>query len=180
MNRTSFRRLSAVLTLALLLPLAACDDSDPAGPDLVDVEAVAGTYLMTDLQFDPQGTLPNQELLDALGTTDVELILTLNRSAQIVYRDPVSDLVVTLPGNFQSTVDGIRLQWNSGSNFRDLLLSSSMEFEFDSSAGTLRFDDAAPNGVPRARLIALVPAFEEEQLLDPTPGRLQVTFTRDD
>ncbi len=181
MNLVHFRRPSAFLTLALVFLLAACGDSDSStGPDLVEVEAVAGTYVLTDLQFDPQGTLPNQDLLDALGTNDVQLILTLNRSAQIVYRDPISDLVVTIAGNFQSTVDGIRLQWTPDSGFRDLLLSASMEFDFNSADGTLRFDASAPDGVPRARLQALVPAFQDEQLLDPTPGRLQVTFTRDD
>jgi len=160
----------------VLAPLAACSDS--TSPDESEVEAVAGTYALTTLRFDPQGVLPDQNLLAALGTDNAQLILTINRAAQVVYRDPLSQLFVTIPGDFQRTADGVRLQWNQDSAYREFFLSRSMDFTFDVGPGTFRFDGEAPDGVSRARLQALVPEFQGEQLLDPTPGRLRVTFTK--
>jgi hypothetical protein len=163
------------LALLLALPLAACSDS--TSPDDGELEAVVGTYALTTLRFDPQGTLPDQDILAALGNSNTQLILTSDRAAQVVYRDPVTQLFVTIQGTFRTTSGGVRLEWASNSQYRQLLLSRTMNFTFNAGAGTLVFDAEAPDGVLRARLQALVPAFQGEQLLDPTPGRLQVTFT---
>ncbi len=174
----SHRGLGLLAAAALLLaPLTACSDSGTS-PDESEVEAVAGTYALTTLRFDPQGVLPDQDLLEAVGTNNAQLILTINRAAQVVYRDPITQLFVTIPGSFQVTADGVRLQWDQNSAYREFLLSRSMDFTFDAGSGALRFDADAPDGVARARLVALVPEFQGEQLLDPTPGRLRVTFTK--
>lgn len=176
MIRTNRWPLARTLAFLLILPLAACSDS--TGPDDSAVEAVVGTYTLTALNFDPQGVLPDQDILSALGVNNAQLILTLNRSAQVAYRDPISDLFVTILGSFQTTAEGVRLQWNADSAYRDFLLSRGMDFVFNAGTGTLTFDGTAPDGVSRARLQTLVPEFQEEQLLDPTPGRLRITFTR--
>lgn len=172
---TLMRRGAMALTLALAVFPAACSDSSsPEG----DVDAVVGTYALTTLRFDPQGTLPDQDIRAALGNAGTQLILTSDRSAQVVYRDPVSQLFVTVQGSFRISTQGVRIEWASNSQYRQLLLSRTMDYAFNPSAGTLTFDADAPDGALRARLQALVPAFQGEQLLDPTPGRLQVTFTR--
>ena len=132
---------------------------------------------LTVLRFDPQGTLPEQNILAALETDEIQLTLTLDREAQIVYRDPDTQLIVTIPGSFRPLAEGIRLEWASNSQYRQLFLSRTMEYSFNPASGTLVFDADAPDGVSRARLLELVPAFQGEQLLDPTPGALTVTFT---
>jgi hypothetical protein len=68
------------------------------------------------------------------------------------------------------------LDFASNATYGQLLFSRRMDFTL--SGTSLLFDDAAPDGVTRARLIELVPAFGNEQLLDPTPGDLRVTFAR--
>jgi hypothetical protein len=176
MSRTNRPSLVRTLALFLILPLVACSDS--TAPDDSAIEAVVGTYTLTQLNFDPQGVLPDKDILAALGVNNAQLILTLNRSAQVVYRDPISQLFVTIPGSFQTTADGVRLQWDANSAYREFFLSQSMDFVHNAASGTLTFDGTAPDGVSRARLQTLIPEFQEEQLLDPTPGRLRITFTR--
>lgn len=169
-------QLAGVLPLLIALPLSSCSDS--TSPDVTEVAVVTGTYTLTSLRFDPQGTLPDQDILPVLGTDNVQLILTGNLAAQVVYRDPFTDLFVTVQGTFRPTAEGVRLEWPANSAYQEILLSRNMDFVFDAGTGTLAFDGNAPDGVNRARLQTLVPAFQEEQLLDPTPGRLRVTFTR--
>lgn len=177
MTRT--KRLSTPGLAALLLPVAlvigACGESTTE-PRL-EISAVAGTYTMTALRFDPQGSLPESNILPVLGDPPT-LTLTSAGQAQVVMRDPVTTLVVTIQGTFQTTPTGVRVDFASQSAFRQLLLSARMEFAFSEQAGTLSFAANAPDGVSRARLVELVPALATEQLLDPTPGALTVTFTR--
>lgn len=168
-------KVKAAAALLAILPLVACSDS--TSTDVTDLDAVAGDYSLTVLRFDPQGSLTDQNILAALGVEEVQLTLTLDREAQIVYRDPGTQLIVTIPGSFRPTAEGIRMVLASNSQYRQLLLSRTMEYSFNAAAGTLVFDGEAPDGVSRARLQALVPAFQGEQLLDPTPGVLRVTFT---
>jgi len=165
----------AATAFLAVLPLTACSDSTSS--DKMDLDALAGDYSLTVLRFDPQGTLPEQNILAALETDEIQLTLTLDREAQIVYRDPDTQLIVTIPGSFRPLAEGIRLEWASNSQYRQLLLSRTMEYSFNPASGTLVFDAEAPDGVSRARLLELVPAFQGEQLLDPTPGALTVTFT---
>ncbi len=171
------RKVFAAFAFLLAVPLFGCSDS--TSPDVTDVAAVAGTYNLTVLRFDPQGVLPDQDILAALGMDDIELTLTSARAAQVVYRDPATQLFVTIQGSFRPTVEGIRLEWAANSPYPELLFSRRMNFTFNVVPGTLVFDAEAPDGVSRARLLELVPDFQGEQLLDPTPGRLRVTFARD-
>lgn len=163
----------SLLALFLLAPAACGEDSTPTG---IDLSLVVGSYDLTALRFDPQGSLPETDILSVLGQDNVQLILTSARSAQVVYQDPLSGLFTTIAGSFRTTETGVRLEFAQNAPYRQLLLSRRIDLTLTGT--TLSFDAEAPDGVSRARLIELVPAFEGEQLLDPTPGRLVVTFTR--
>lgn len=172
----AFRLLCCLCLVPALLVATACGDS-PSEPDGIDITLVAGTWDLATLRFDPQGSLPDTDILPTLGQDNVQLILTTNRTAQIVYQDPISNLFTTIEGTFRTTEGGARIEFQSNAPYRQLLLSRRMEFTL-AGGTTLTFDAAAPDGVSRARLLELVPAFEGEQLLDPVPGTLRVTFTR--
>jgi hypothetical protein len=164
----------ALLALVPLAPLA-CGGSDST-PTGIDVELVAGTYDLTTLRFDPQGSLPDTNVLPVLDQSNVQLILTTNRTAQVVFQDPITNIFTTVQGTFRTTADGARIEFASNSLYAQLLLSRRMDFTLTGTV--LAFDGAAPDGVSRTRLVQLVPALEGEQLLDPTPGQLRVSFTR--
>ena len=177
MTETTWRRRGVVLLLPMFLTLGACSEDTPTEPRL-DVAAVAGTYTMTGLSFDPQGSLPATDILAEL-TQAPTLTLTTNRQVQILMRDPITTLVVTINGEFQTTTSGVRLEFGDQSSIDRLLLSTRQDLTFDQQTGTLSFSGSVPGGVDRTALIALVPSLEDEQLLDPTPGTLAVEFTRD-
>jgi hypothetical protein len=160
---------------AAFIGLAACGDG-PSEPG-IEIALVTGQYTLTTLSFDPQGSLPDTNILPAIGTAPT-LTLTADRNAQVVYRDPATNLFVTVNGTFRTTPFGVRLDFEAGSGYRQLLLSRRMDLDFNQNTGTLSFTGTAPDGVQRARLIALVPGFADEQLLDPVPGTLRVVFTR--
>ena len=67
------------------------------------------------------GMLEELSILPRLGEVP-QLTLTTNRSAQITFRDPVSDLVVTINGFFNTTQTGVRIDWADGAPFEELLL----------------------------------------------------------
>jgi hypothetical protein len=174
MNRSRSRTAALALALVVASVSAACGDDD--GPVGLDREVVVGTYNLTALSFDPQGSIPEADLLARF--PNPQLILTSNNSAQLAYLDPSTNLVVTVQGTYATTVNGVRIDLAANSGYQQLLFSRRMEFVFDASARTLTFDADAPDGVSRARLVALVPSLANEQLLDPTPGRLRIVFTR--
>lgn len=165
--------VSAAMAVSILLS-ASCGDDGPTEPSL-DIADLAGTYALTQLSFDPQGVLPELDVLAAVGTAP-QLIVTVNKTAQIVYQDAISGLFQTIAASVRTTPTGLRLDFASGSNYAGLLLSRRMDFTFTASTRTLAFNTDAPDGANRQRLIQLVPAWANEQLLDPVPGRLRVTF----
>ncbi len=176
-RETRRRMLASVATPALfaaIMVVGACGSDGPSEPAL-DIADIAGTYALTQLAFDPQGVLPEVNVLTAIGTAP-QLIVTVNKAAQIVYQDPVSGLFTTIAASVATTPTGMRLDFDSKSPYAGLMLSRRMEFTFTASTRTLAFDDDAPDGVNRQRLVQLVPAWANEQLLDPVPGRLRVTF----
>lgn len=176
MGRNRFRYRSIATIVLAAMTVVACGNDGPSGPS-VDISLVTGQYAMTTLSFDPQGSLPDTNVLGAIGTAPT-LTLTADRNAQIAFRDPATNLIVTVNGSFRTTPAGIRIEFDAGSAYRQMLLSRRMDFDFVPATGTLSFVGDAPDGVQRARLLVLVPAFENEQLLDPVPGTLRVVFTR--
>lgn len=169
------RRIGSALLMLPGLALA-CGDDGPSGPT-IELLLVAGRYTMTDLAFDPQGSLPEVSILATLGDVP-EMTLTTNGSAQITFRDPDSNLIVTVNGFFDTTATGVRIDFADGARFDQLLLSDRITLTFDEAAGTLTFDGNSPDGADRERLLELVPDFEGEQLLDPVPGRLRIAFVK--
>ena len=171
------KRSARLVVLAAVLMMAGCSD-DPSEPTL-DVQDVVGTYNMTVLAFDPQGVLPEMNVLVRLNTTP-QLILTPTGNAQVVFLDPVSGLFRTINASFRTTATGVRLDFDSNSAYRELLFSRRMELTLGGATTgpkTLTFTAAAPDGVNRSRLLQLIPEWVTEQLLDPAPGNLRVTFS---
>jgi hypothetical protein len=164
-------------TLGLVVTVGMACGDDPAGP-VLDTALVTGTWSLTTLAFDPQGSLAELDALDALGTQP-QLILSPTGTVQIVYQDPTTNLFTTIAGSFRTTSNGARVTFDDNAPYATLLLSRRMDFVLDTTAARrLVFDGTAPDGVNRARLIQLEPDLADEQLLNPVPGTLEVVFTR--
>lgn len=167
----------AIALTAVTAVLAACGDDSPTEPTLTRAE-VSGTYDLTVLSFDPQGSLPAVNLRERLVLQNPTLQLTSGGVAQLSYRDPQTNLLVTANGTYTTTTEFVRVDFGQSGEHRALLLSREMTFSFQTAGQTtLNFesDDAA---VPRDRLLELAPEFAEEQLFDPVPGTLEATFRK--
>lgn len=169
------------LALCATLAIAACGDDDVSGPDLLTRDQVGGVYTMTELSFDPQGSLPSQDILAVLEQAQVptlNLSPTVN-SFQLVFTDPATSLVETVDGTYTLTSTQVRLAFSAGDEtFGELLFPETPRFVFaENGETTLTLDTDA--GVSLERLRELVPALEDEPLTDPVPGQLRVTFQRD-
>lgn len=165
-------RLAAGAVAVMLM--ASCG-GDPSSPSRQDV---AGTYVLTTLSFDPQGVLPEVELLGRLQGNAPRLILAPAGEAQLVFQDPATGLFTVVDGSYSTPQEGVRVDFGSSTtSYRNVLLSRRMTFS-DSGTGVLTFDGAPPDGVDRDRLVQLVPEFADEQLIDPVPGVLVVVFAR--
>ena len=164
-----------LFTLAALAFTAGCGDSDPI--QVIDVD-VRGSYDLTTLKFDPQGVLPEVDLKSRVTGTIPRLTLAANGQAQLVFQDPETGLVTVSNATYDVTNAGdVRLDFGSTSTlYSKILLSRNMTFDYTSETRTLTFAAASPSGVTRARLLQLVPEWQNEQLLDPVPGTLTVTF----
>jgi hypothetical protein len=147
---------------------------DPSGPSRSDL---AGTYTLTQLRFDPQGVLPEVDILARLDVTAVQLVLAPDGQAQLRYTTGTG-LITTVNATYSTPVTGARVHFDPGPALRAVLLSERMTFEYAEATGTLSFDGSAPDGVDRERLLELVPEWSDEQLLSPVPGRLVVELTR--
>lgn len=155
----------------------ACGD-DGSSVQNLNIEDLSGTYSLTVLAFDPQGALPEADLLPVLGVTP-ELIVTASKTAQVVFQNPGSGLFTTIAATVRTTKTGLRVTFANGSGYADLLFAKVMEFDYPEATRTLIFDQEITEGVRRDRLRTLVPGWQNEQLLDPVPGRLRVTFQRE-
>ena len=173
-------RVRAAIALAGIAAMAACAGDSPAEPG-IDIDEITGTWVLTRLAFDPQGILPEADILTALGIQP-QLIVTPGGTAQLVYQNPASGLFKVIQGTVRTTPSGMRVDFERGAGYDALLLSRQMTFElqpsFDQNAPVLSFTGSAPDGVSRQRLVQLVQSWQSEQLLDPVPGMLNVRFTR--
>lgn len=172
-------RSSGRLVLGLVVAMAACD-SESTGPDLGRSE-VAGTYDLTTLAFDPQGSLAEVSLEDRFGgVLDPQLILSANGNVQLFYTDPVTGLGRTVNGTFTTTSTGARITFAQSGTFGEIFFPRTLQLGFNATAGTLEFTGSAGSSIARDRLVGLVPALADEQLLDPVPGTLRIVFTEAD
>jgi hypothetical protein len=166
----------ALVALLLIGGAAACDD-DPSEPN-IPRDDVVGTYGITSITFDPQGSLPAVQIHTRFGTTiPASVIVSSNGTLQFVVQDATTSQLITVNGSYQLTSTGIDVSFPSSSPFEQIILSERMRFTFNDAASTLTFSGDVDD-ISRARLIALVPELADEQLLDPTPGTLSVTLTR--
>ena len=161
--------------------LGACGDDDPSRPNEPDLTRadVAGQYEMTALSFDPQGSLPEIDLLERLDPVNLpDLILASNEdSLQLVFRDPDGGLVRTVPGGYDLGDTTIDVDLVNAIEPAKLLLPREVRYVFDGEAETLSFSGAIQ--ADTARLFVLVPEWSGEPVTNPLPGTLSVTFTRD-
>lgn len=164
--------MRAFLFVPVALATMSCG-GDVAGPSRPEL---AGSYELTALTFDPQGSLPGVNILDRLSEAP-RLVLAPGGEAQLVFEDPETGLITTTNGSYSTPESAVRIDLGAENTFRSVLLSRRMTF-VDAGAMTLRFEGEAPDGVTRERLVQLVPEFADEQLLDPVPGQLVVEFTR--
>lgn len=173
MNGYRALALAAVAALAT----AACGDDSPTEPVLSGAQ-VAGTYQLSEIRFDPQGSLPEVDLLGRIELQNPALQLTSGGVAQLTFRDPETNLLVSVNGTYATTPSAVRVDFGQGNQYARLLLSQKMTLEFQSQqTTTLTFEDET-GSVGRARLLELVPEFEGEQLLDPVPGAFRVVFQK--
>ena len=155
-----------------------CDgDSDPTAPDI----DVRGNYSLTELAFDPQGSLPAMDLLARIAETTIpRLVLATSGRAQLVAEDPSTGLITTADASY-AVLDSthVRVTFAEASTSHEVsFLSRRMTFTYDPATRTLTFAAASPDGITRSRLLQAVPEWQQEQLLDPVPGTLHVTFRR--
>jgi hypothetical protein len=170
MKETGMRLTPVILAAAVL---AGCG-GDASGPSRSDV---VGTYHLTQLAFDPQGILPEVDILARLGGEVPRLVLAPGGEAQLVFEDPATGLITIANGTYSTPQSGVRVDFGASTAYRNVLLSRRMTFD-GGAGGTLSFQGTAPDGVERQRLVQLVPEYAGEQLLDPVPGQLTVVFTR--
>jgi hypothetical protein len=164
------RRIGLGLVAILLIGCG----GDSVGPPRAEV---AGTYLLTALAFDPQGSLPEVDILPRVTGAVPRLVLAPGGQAQLVFEHPTTGLITVANGTYTTPASGVRVDFGTDLGYRSVLLSRLMTF--DSGTGnTLTFAGPSPEGVSRQRLLELVPEYAGEQLLDPVPGQLTVRFTR--
>jgi hypothetical protein len=166
--------MKTVPLLLLAAVLLGCEGDDPSAPEI----DVRGNYTLTELTFDPQGSLPQIDLRTRISGSLPRLVLVTAGRAQLVFEEPTTGLVTTANANYAITsAGGVRVDFEeAGSLYRGTFLSRNMTFAYDSIQRSLTFSGTSPDGVDRARLIALAPELQGEQLFDPVPGTLRVVY----
>ncbi len=170
------RRRLKLPGLLALAALAACgSDRSTTGPTL-DASLVEGFYTPTVLSFDPQGSLPPTNLLDAIGQQiQPYLFVGTDGRFMFLFIDNQTKLPALVEGSYRTIENGIRLSFNNANQAEMLLLPKDLDLTFDQNAGTLSFSGTIQ--APLARLFQLVPDWQNEPLADPVPGTLTVEFT---
>lgn len=175
----AFLRRFTVWATALTLPvvmLACGDDETPVEPEF-ELDELYGIYELEVLRFDPQGTLPAVDVLARADfSEDPELEVVQGGQAQLLWRRS-GGLLEVVGANWRLTTTGIRLTLADPGKVGTILLPRELELELSVIARTLSFSGSV-SGPSRTQLLALVPEWEQEQLLDPTPGSLTVRFRR--
>lgn len=178
MKTRTYLRFGSVLAVLVMLG-AGCSDS--VAPN-VPREDVVGSYELSGLSFDPQGSLPEVDLaarIAGLGRPPATLILMSTGQLQLIFQDPGSAQFRLVEGSFRTTPEGAIIEFGSNTQYRTLILSARMSFVRQDD-GALLFEGSAPDGARRQPLLTLVPEWQDEPTIDPMPGSLQVVFHRTD
>lgn len=174
------RPLAAAALVALASLAAACGGDDGTGPraPLLTRADVAGQYELVALSFDPQGTLPQKDLLARLDSVNVPqlVVSSAKDSLQLVFRDPNGGLFITEPGSYRLGDTGITVTFKSSTEPAKLLLPRTFTLGYSEEEADLAF--AGTIQADTARLFELVPEFSGEPVTNPLPGSLQVVFHR--
>lgn len=161
--------------------VGACGDDDPNRPDDPDLTRadVAGQYEMTELSFDPQGSLPEMDLLARLDNSDLPdlRLYSTQDSVQLVFIDPEDDVALRIvPGTYELGDEDVTIELQSSLDASRLLLPAALRYGFDASSETLSFTGTIQ--ADTTRLFALVPEWSGEPVTNPLPGILSVRFAR--
>lgn len=149
------------------------DDDNGTGPT-IDPVLVAGVYELQVLAFDPQGMLPEIDLLQRISESQVPQLIVTETQFQLVYRDPATGLVSTSNGDYTLTREGIRLNFPTAAEAQGMLLPQRALFTYDANLRALWFEQNTSVSLERFRQLA--PEYEDEPLTNPVPGRLEVIF----
>lgn len=171
------KRISALAATLVMAPvLAGCGgDSGPLAPERPDV---TGTYTLTQLWFDPQGSLPDINLMERMEGPLPKLVLVANGQAQLVSTDPATGLVVVANATYSFTpANRVQFTFDAGSTLHSqTFLTNAMQFTFAQPPKTLLYDQTVTGGISRDALRRLVPEWESEQLFDPVPGDITIVY----
>jgi|SRR5688572_1623226 len=171
-------RWRPLLAALLAVAMAGCGDDDEKEPFRPgeDRERVAGVYIIDTYTFDPQGSLPETDILARIGAKDrPELILSRTEDrAQLFFRSPVSGAYLLVEGKYSIRRDVVRLDFRSAKEADQVFLGQRFDLTFDVATATLTADEFVT--VPLSPLVELVPEWRDEPLTDPLPGRIRLRF----
>src|SRR3712207_4656723 len=103
--------MKTVRLLILGALLLGCDGDELAAPDI----DVRGNYTLTELTFDPQGSLPQIDLRARTTGSVPRLVLVNAGRAQLVFEDPETGLVTTANADYSITNSGdVRVDFDEG------------------------------------------------------------------
>ncbi len=174
------KRLTRSAAVVLLMGgVAACGDDGPTGPQAITLDEVQGLYELERLSFDPQGAVDSVNVLAAMEAEGTTPTLNIDRQGgfQIFFRDPATGSTVQLAGTVTTTAEVVVLEFPTAQQASQFVLPQILELTWMSGEERLTFTGNAQ--ISRVRLIELFPALGDEQLFDPTPGELRVTFGPD-
>lgn len=167
---------TAALAAVMTLGTAACGDDDgPTEPPIPRAQ-LAGSFEIRAFAFDPAGSVPEANVLEGLAAESrPRLVVSPTSDAfQLVFRNPETGLLTTVTGTYRPTAQGLVLTFPTDAAASTLLLPRRAAFTFDATTRTLAFADDV--GVPRSRLVELVPEFADEQFPTTVTGRLTLRF----
>ncbi|HEX6939272.1 MAG TPA: hypothetical protein VF158_07655 [Longimicrobiales bacterium] len=170
------RPLWMVLVGAAAVAGGCSDEGSPLEPTL-EPDVVAGVYDITRMTFDPDGSIPEVDIAQRLDpTVRPQLVVALDLTFQLAYIDPATKKIITVDGEYETLVDGIRLKFPSRDASQQILLPPELDLVYAAEAATLAFQGGVDADL--ARLVALAPEYAEEQFPDPVRGELDIEFTR--
>lgn len=172
-------RLLPLALAGAAVVLGGCDDDSPLDVGL-SPDDVAGVYDITEMSFDPDGSVPGVDILERIDEGDITPRLTIYRTNdefQLAYNTPEDPPGIgIIEGRYEIIADGVRLRFFSEQQARKLILPANLDLAYFGLDGVLSFEGSV--NVDLNALVDLVPEYGEEQFPDPVRGRLVIKFTR--
>jgi hypothetical protein len=172
------RALYFFVAPTLVSLLLGCGGSEVSAPDESNINAVLGDFVLTDLTFDPMGSLPAMDLRARLKVqAPPQLTIAAAGEAQLWFRSSETGLNRIAEGRWRLTASGLNVTLTDPNVVASVALPGILDLTFVPATQQLTFSGPV-TGMRRADLVALVPEWAGEQLLDPTPGDLILAFGR--